>query len=80
MAMNIGGARDFDEVDAASFDAFAVKCDINPKFVHDRIERLSDGLASAMDDVSAELSDAGHPSHLYKEIAVQSQRRLKQLV
>ena len=80
MAMNIGGARDFDDVNAASFDSFAVKCDINPKFVHDRIERLSDGLASAMDDVSAELSDAGHPSHLYKEIAVQSQRRLKQLV
>ena len=80
MAMNIGGARDFDDVSAESFDAFAVKCDINPKFVRDRIARLSDGLAGAMDDVSAELSDTGHPSRLYKEISAQSQRRLKQLV
>ena len=37
MAMNIGGAWDFNDVNAASFDAFAVKCDINPKFVRDRI-------------------------------------------
>ena len=80
MAMSIGGAHDFDEVTAASFDAFAEKCDINPKFVRDRIARLSDELSSAMNDVSAELSDTGHPSPLYKEIAVQSQRRLKQLV
>ena len=36
MAMNIGGARDFNDVNAASFDAFAVKSDINPKFVRDR--------------------------------------------
>ena len=54
MAMNIGGAWDLNDVNAASFDAFAVKCDINPKFVRDRIARLSDGLASAMDDVAAE--------------------------
>jgi serine/threonine-protein kinase HipA len=80
MAMNIGGAREFDEVTAASFDAFAEKCDINPKFVRDRVARLSDGLAMAMDDVSTELSDTGHPSQLYKDIAVQSQRRLRQLV
>ena len=80
MAMNIGGARDFNDVNAASFDAFAVKCDINPKFVRDRIARLSDGLASAMDDVAAELSDTGHPSPLYKEISAQSQRRLMQIV
>ena len=80
MAMNIGGARDFNDVNAASFDAFAVKCDINPKFVRDRITRLSDGLSSAMDDVAAELSDTGHPSPLYKEISAQSQRRLMQLV
>ena len=79
MAMGIGGARDFGEVTAASFDAFAMKCDINPKFVRDRIARLSDGLAGAMDDVAAELSDTGHPSPLYKEISAQSQRRLMQL-
>ena len=79
MAMNIGGAREFDDVSAASFDAFAAKCDINPKFVRDRIARLSDGLASAMNDVAVELSDTGHPSPLYKDIFAQSQRRLKQL-
>lgn len=65
---------------AASFDAFAVKCDINPKFVRDRIVRLSDELSGAMDEVAAELSDTGHPSPLYKEIATQSQSRLEQLV
>jgi len=80
MAMNIGGARDFNDVNAASFDAFAVKCDINPKFVRDRISRLSDGLTGAMDDVATELSDTGHPSPLYKDISVLSQRRLIQLV
>ena len=80
MAMSIGGARDFDDVNAASFDAFAMKCDINPKFVRDRIARLSDGLASVMDDVATELSDSGHPSPLYKDIATQSQHRLMQLV
>ena len=80
MAMSIGGARDFDAVNAASFDAFAVKCDINPKFVRDRIARLSDGLSGAMDDVATELSDTGHPSPIYKDIAAQSQRRLTQLV
>ena len=80
MAMSIGGAHDFDEVTAASFDMFAEKCDINPKFVRDRIAKLSDELSDAMDDVSAELSDTGHPSPLYKEIAAQSQRRLRQLV
>ena len=79
MAMNIGGAWDFNDVNAASFDAFAVKCDINPKFVRDRIVRLSDGLASAMDEVAVELSDTGHPSPLYKDIFAQSQRRLEQL-
>lgn len=79
MAMGIGGARDFGDVTAASFDAFAAKCDINPKFVRDRIARLSDGLAGAMDDVAAELSDTGHPSLLYKDISAQSQRRLMQL-
>ena len=80
MAMSIGGARDFDAVNAASFDAFAVKCDINPKFVRDRIARLSDGLVGAMDDVATELSDTGHPSPIYKDIAAQSQSRLIQLV
>jgi len=80
MAMNIGGARDFDDVNAASFDAFAVKCDINPKFVRDRIARFSDGIAGAMDDVATELSDTGHPSSLYKEISAQSQHRLMQLL
>ena len=80
MAMNIGGAREFDDVSAASFDAFAAKCDINPKFVRDRIARLSDGLAGAMDDVATELSDTGHPSPIYKDIAAQSQSRLMQLV
>ena len=80
MAMSIGGARDFDDVNAAAFDAFAVKCDIKPKFVRDRIARLSDGLAGAMEDVATELADTGHPSPLYKEISAQSQRRLMQLV
>ena len=46
----------------------------------DRIARLSDGLSGAMDDVATDLSDTGHPSPLYRDIAVQSQRRLKQLV
>ena len=54
--------------------------DINPKFVRDRIARISDELFGAMDDVAAELSDTGHPSPIYKEIATQSQRRLKQLI
>ena len=80
MAMSIGGARDFGDVTAESFDAFAKKCDINPKFVRDRIARLADELASAMDDVAMELSDTGHPSPLYKDIAAQSQSRLNQLV
>ena len=48
--------------------------------MRDRIARLSDGLAGAMDDVSAELSDTGHPSRLYKEISEQSQSRLTQLI
>ena len=46
----------------------------------DRISRLSDGLSGAMDDVATELSDTGHPSPLYKDISVLSQRRLMQLV
>ena len=79
MAMSIGGARDFDEVTAASFDAFAVKCDINPKFVRDRIARLSDELPAAMNDVAAELSGTGHPSSIYKDISTHTQRRLVQL-
>ena len=48
--------------------------------MRDRIARISDELSGAMDDVAAELSDTGHPSPLYKEIAAQSQRRLKQLL
>lgn len=80
MAMRIGDARDFNEVTASSFDLFAMKCDINPKFVRERIARLSDELSGAIDDITAELSDAGHPSALYKDIAIQSQRRLKQLL
>lgn len=80
MAMSIGGARDFDDVSAGSFDAFAEKCDINPKFVRNRIERLSGELAGAMDDVAEELADSGHPSPLYKDISSQAQRRLSQLL
>jgi len=79
MAMNIGGARDFGDVDGAAFDAFAKKCDINPKFVHSRIEWLADGISRSMDDVAAELSDGGHPSPVYKEISAQSLKRLFQV-
>ena len=80
MAMNIGGVGEFDDVDAAAFDRFAEKCDINPKFVRERIGRLADGLARSLDDVAAELADSGHPSPLYKEISQGSQRRLRQLL
>lgn len=79
MAMNIGGALDFGDVNGSAFDAFAKKCDINPKFVQSRIEWLADGISQAMDDVAAELSDEGHPSPVYKEIAAQSRRRLSQI-
>ena len=67
-------------MDAASFDAFAVKCDINPKFVQSRIEWLADGISRSMDDVAAELSDGGHPSPVYKEISGQSLQRLSQIL
>ena len=80
MAMSIGGVGEFDDVDAAAFDRFAEKCDINPKFVRERIGRLADGLARTLDDVAAELADSGHPSPLYKEISAGSQRRLGQLL
>ena len=79
MAMNIGGACDFGDVDGAAFDAFAKKCDINPKFVRSRIEWLADSLAQSMDDVAAELSDEGHPSPVYQEISEQSMQRLSQI-
>lgn len=79
MAMSIGGALDFDEVSRASFDAFAKKCDVNPKFVKGRIEDLSDRLSAAMEEVGGELSDTGHPSSIYGKIAEQSQKRIHQL-
>ena len=80
MAMSIGGAWEFEDVTAASFDAFAEKCDIKAKFVRDRIANLADGLSQAMEDVAGELSDAGHPSRIYGLISSQSQRRLAQLI
>ena len=80
MAMSIGGAWEFEDVTAASFDAFAEKCDIKAKFVHDRIANLADELSQALDDVAGELSDAGHPSGIYGLISSQSQRRLGQLI
>lgn len=80
MAMSIGGAWEFDDVTAESFDAFALKCDINPRFVRDRIAKFADGLALALDDTAVEISDSGYPSPLYKTISAQSQHRLMQLL
>lgn len=80
MAMSIGGAWDFGDVNGAAFDAFAKKCDINPKFVQSRIEWLAEDISRSMDDVAAELSDEGHPSPVYGEISKQSLQRLSQVV
>ncbi len=79
MAMQIGGAWEFGDVDISAFDAFARKCDISPKFVRGRIGRMADELSSAMDSIAEELSDTGHPSPVYREIASQSNARLSQL-
>ncbi len=79
MAMQIGGAWEFKDVDISAFDAFARKCDINPKFVQGRIDRLAGELSSAMKSIDEELSDTGHPSTVYRTIASQSNERLNQL-
>ena len=79
MAMSIGGTLDFGDVGIDSFDRFAQKCDVNPKFVRGRIEDLSERLPAAMKDIGAELSDTGHPSPIYGKIAAQSQARICQL-
>lgn len=79
MAMSIGGAREFPEVGAESFEAFARKCDFNPKFVRSRIERISEALPAAMVRVEEELSDGGHPSDIYGRIAAQTHARIGQL-
>ena len=79
MAMSIGGVREFSEVDAAAFDAFARKCDFNPKFVRSRIERISEVLPTAMSGVAEELSDGGHPSAIYTQIAERTRMRIGQL-
>lgn len=79
MAMSIGGTREFSEVGPEAFDIFAGKCDINPKFVRNRIARLSDALPKAMESVAEELSDGGHPSPLYRQIAEQTRSRICQL-
>ena len=79
MAMSIGGAMVFDDVTIASFDAFALKCDINPKFIRGRIERIVQAMPSAMKAIADELSDTGHPSGIYDGIAAQVVRRIDQL-
>lgn len=79
MAMSIGGVRDFAEVTVGSFDAFARKCDFNPKFVRSRIARLSEALPKAMDEVAGELSDTGHPSPVYALVSAQTRSRIAQL-
>ena len=79
MAMSIGGAWEFADVGVRSFDAFAVKCDVNPKFVRGRIDRLLSNLSSAMNEVTEELSDTGHHSPVFRAIIDQSQRRASQL-
>ena len=79
MAMSIGGAREFDEVTTASFDAFSAKCNISPKFTRGRIERIVQALMSAMSATAEELSDAGHPSDIYARISSQISRRAGQI-
>ena len=79
MAMSIGGAREFDEVTAASFDAFSAKCNISPKFTRGRIDRMVQAMMSAMNATAEELSDAGHPSGIYARISSQISRRAGQL-
>lgn len=79
MAMSIGGAREFDEVTTASFDAFSAKCNISPKFTRGRIERIVQALMSAMNATAEELSDAGHPSAIYARISSQISRRAGQI-
>ena len=59
MAMSIGGAWEFNDVTVESFDAFALKCDINPKFVRERIAKIADGLAPALDDTAVDLESLG---------------------
>ena len=80
MAMSIGDAKDFCEVDAKAFDVLAGKCDINPKFMRGRIERMSDGLFAAVKEVSEELADSGHPSSVYGKIADLAERHVRQLM
>ena len=79
MAMSIGGAREFDEVTAASFDTFSAKCNISPKFTRGRIDRMVQAMMSAMNATAEELSDAGHPSGIYARSSSQISRRAGQL-
>lgn len=79
MAMSIGGAREFDEVTAASFDAFSAKCNISPKFTRGRIDRIVQAMMSAMNATAEELSDAGHPSGVYARISSQISRQAGQI-
>ena len=79
MAMSIGGAKEFDEVTAASFDAFSSKCGISPKFTRGRIDRAVQMLTSAVKATAEELSDAGHPSDIYARISLQISRRAGQI-
>lgn len=79
MAMSIGGAWEFAEVNLKSFDTFAVKCDVNPKFVRGRIDRMLSTLPTAMKDVAGELSDGGHHSPVFGQIIKLAQRHIDQL-
>ena len=79
MAMSIGGAWEFAEVNLKSFDTFAVKCDVNPKFVRGRIDRMLSTLPTAMKDVAGELSDGGHHSSVFGKIIELAQRHIEQL-
>jgi len=79
MAMSIGGVWEFSEVRLESFDTFAAKCDINPKFVRGRIDRMLSTFPAAMKDVAEELSDGGHHSPVFGKIIEFAQRHMDQL-
>ncbi len=79
MAMSIGGVWEFAEVSLESFDAFAVKCDVNPKFVRGRIDRLLSMLPAVMKDVAEELSDGGHHSPVFGKVIELAHRHMDQL-
>ena len=80
MAMEIGGQYEFGNVTRDSFVAFARKCDVNPKAVLSRLDRLAAELPQKAAGLKEKMSDAGFHSPIYDEIRGVIERHIGQTV